>query len=69
MRYAVFWGSENMMTLHQIKRLLADRKLMLVSAATGIHRNTLAAIRDGENDNPSLATMTKLSEYFTGQMQ
>ena len=42
---------------------------MLVSAATGIHRNTLAAIRDGENDNPSLATMTKLSEYFTGQMQ
>lgn len=58
-----------MMTLHQIKRLLADRKLTLVASATGIHRNTLAEIRDNPEANPSHKTLAALSDYFKSQMQ
>ena len=55
-----------MLTLNEIKRLLADRRLDIVSSATGVHRNTLAAIRDGKNENPTLRTLQGLSDYFTG---
>ena len=58
-----------MMTLYQIKRLLADRKLTLVANATNIHRNTLAEIRDNPEANPSHKTLSALSDYFTSQMQ
>jgi hypothetical protein len=37
----------------------------IVSAATAINRNTLAAIRDGKNENPTLRTMQRLSDYLT----
>jgi DNA-binding Xre family transcriptional regulator len=59
-------GENDMLTLDDIKRLLADRRLDIVSSATGVHRNTLAAIRDGKNDNPTLRTLQSLSDYFTG---
>lgn len=58
-----------MMTLDQIKAMLQDRRLDVVSKATSIHRNTLAAIRDGKNANPTHTVLRKLSDYFTGQMQ
>jgi DNA-binding Xre family transcriptional regulator len=59
-------GENDMLTLDDIKRLLADRRLDIVSSATGVHRNTLAAIRDGKNDNPTLRTLQSLSDYLTG---
>ena len=55
-----------MLTLDEIKRLLADRRLNVVSAATAVNRNTLAQIRDGKNGNPTLRTMKRLSDYLTG---
>ena len=55
---------QNMLTLDKIKRLLADRRLDVVSKATGIHRNTLAGIRDGRATNPTYDTIRKLSDYF-----
>lgn len=55
-----------MLTLDEIKRLLADRRLNVVSAATAVNRNTLAQIRDGKNENPTLRTMKRLSDYLTG---
>ena len=55
-----------MLTLDEIKRLLADRRLNVVSAATAINRNTLAQIRDGKNENPTLRTMKRLSDYLSG---
>lgn len=55
-----------MLTLDEIKRLLADRRMDIVSAATAVNRNTLAAIRDGKNQNPTLRTMKRLSDYLTG---
>jgi transcriptional regulator with XRE-family HTH domain len=58
-----------MMTLHQIKRLLRLMKLNEVSKGAGVHRNTLAEIRDNPDANPSHSTLCKLSEYFTKQMQ
>lgn len=59
------YGEKNMLTLDEIRRLLSDRRLDIVSSATGVHRNTLAAIRDGKNDNPTLKTLQSLSNYFT----
>lgn len=54
-----------MLTLIKIKALLSDRRLDIVSEATGVHRNTLAAIRDGRTENPSYETIRKLSDYLT----
>jgi len=53
-----------MLTLEQIKAQLADARIAAVSAATGIHRNTLSAIRNGRNDNPKYSVIKALSEYF-----
>jgi len=55
---------DNMLTLDKIKHALADRRLDVVSKATGIHRNTLSGIRDGRATNPTYDTIRKLSEYF-----
>jgi transcriptional regulator with XRE-family HTH domain len=54
-----------MLTLHQIRLLLADRRLDVVSRGAGVHRNTIAGIRDGRIENPSYATIAKLSAYLT----
>jgi transcriptional regulator with XRE-family HTH domain len=54
-----------MLTLDQLRTALDDRNLEKVSARTGIHRNTLAAIRNGTNANPTYATMKTLSDYLT----
>lgn len=56
-----------MLTLDQIKGMLHDRRLDIVAKATQVHRNTLAAIRDGKNENPSYTVMRKLSDYFTAR--
>ncbi len=53
-----------MLTLDQIRDQLHDRKLDVVSRAVDVHRNTLSAIRDGKNQNPSYTVMRKLSDYF-----
>jgi DNA-binding Xre family transcriptional regulator len=53
-----------MMTLDQIKQALEDRRLNIVSEATGLHYNTLKNIRDGKNENPSIKTLNKISAYL-----
>lgn len=58
-----------MLTLGQIREFLADRRLDVVSEKTNVHRNTLAAIRDGINENPKLKTIEALSDYFAGQCE
>lgn len=54
-----------MLNLDQIRTALDDRNVEKVSARTGIHRNTIAAIRTGANANPTYATMKLLSDYLT----
>jgi transcriptional regulator with XRE-family HTH domain len=53
-----------MLNLDEIRTALDDRNVEKVSALTGIHRNTIAAIRNGKNANPTYATMKLLSDYL-----
>lgn len=52
------------MNTDSVARKLKDRRLDVVSKATGIHRNTLAKIRDGIISDPRSSTIAKLREYF-----
>lgn len=56
-----------MLTLDKIRAMLTDRRIDVVSKATGIHRNTVAGVRSGKITNPSYDTVLRLSEYLTGQ--
>jgi transcriptional regulator with XRE-family HTH domain len=55
-----------MLTLEQLRTALDDRNVEKVAERTGIHRNTIGAIRNGTNSNPSYATMKILSDYLVG---
>jgi transcriptional regulator with XRE-family HTH domain len=57
-----------MLNLDQIRTALGDRNVEKVSERTGIHRNTIAAIRTGANANPTYATMKLLSDYLAGPL-
>jgi len=52
------------MNIEDIRKALEDRRLDRVAEATGIHRNTLGAIRSGRNVNPSWRTVKTLAEYL-----
>lgn len=56
-----------MMTLDEIKAALADRVTETVADATKIHRNTIAGIKSGKNQNPTYFVIRKLSEYLSGK--
>lgn len=58
-----------LLELTQIKAALSDRQIAFVAAQTGLHANTLHAIKKGKITNPSLRTMTILSEYLVRQIQ
>lgn len=53
-----------MLELNKIIELLQDRKLSKVAENTGIHYNTLRAIRDQKNINPTYKVVVALSEYL-----
>ena len=55
-----------MFTLEQIRTLLDDRNVEKVAENTGIHRNTISAIRAGTNTNPTYTTLKVLSDYLSG---
>jgi hypothetical protein len=54
------------MTLEQIRVALADRRLTVVSKATGIHGNTLRNIRNNPAANPTHRVIKALSDYLSG---
>ena len=54
----------SIMSLEELRDALQDRRLDVVSRATGIHANTLGKIKRGEQQNPKLSTVEALSEYF-----
>lgn len=53
-----------MLTVEQIAARLADRRVPLVAAATGLHHNTIYAIRDGKVSDPSHRVIKALSDYL-----
>lgn len=55
-----------MLDLEQIRERLDCCNLEKLANYTGIHRNTLAAIRLGKNVNPTYSTVKTLSTYFLG---
>ncbi len=53
-----------MLSLDQIVLLLKDRRLSVVSEATGLSVKTIAAIRNGKETNPKYGTIALLSGYL-----
>lgn len=52
------------MKLDDVKKKLHDRRLSIVSEKTGVHQNTLRAIRDGKNANPTMNTLRAIVNYL-----
>jgi DNA-binding XRE family transcriptional regulator len=52
-----------------IKRLRSDRTkfadLTAIAATSGLHVNTLIAIKRGDTDNPRLETVEAIAAYFS----
>lgn len=55
-----------MLTLEQIRHKLKDRRPNMVAEATGLHLNTILAIRDSDNANPTYKVLVALSDYLEG---
>ncbi len=53
-----------MLTPNDIQEALQDRRLDKVSEATGVHYNTIRAIRDNPNSNPTWRVLKALSDYL-----
>jgi len=58
-----------MLTIEAIRLALRDRRLSMVSEATGLHYNTIKAVRDNESANPSYKVLKALSDYLEGTKQ
>jgi DNA-binding Xre family transcriptional regulator len=56
-----------MMELPEVVKLLRDRRLSVVSDATGVNRNTLRLLRDGRQESIRYETLKALSDYFSPQ--
>jgi transcriptional regulator with XRE-family HTH domain len=50
--------------LKEITKELQDRNLTVVAERTGISRNTLKNIRDGNNTNPTLSVLSEIYSYL-----
>jgi hypothetical protein len=57
-----------MMAVEEISAALKDRRIDIVSMATGLHRNTIQCVRDGRSINPSHHTIKTLSDYLEGRV-
>jgi len=57
-------GKNHKMTILELRAALADRNLIKVAEATGLHHNTLIGIRSGKISNPQQRTVDVLSEYL-----
>jgi transcriptional regulator with XRE-family HTH domain len=73
MRYIVntsqcgfLYGDVYMMTIEAIRLALQDRRLTAIAQATGLHYNTVSAIKRGTQLNPSYDTLSRLSAYLNG---
>lgn len=55
------------MTLQEIIAALQDRNLAVVSKRTGIHHNSLVAIKNGQVKTPNPRTLAALETYLRPQ--
>lgn len=54
-----------MLTLDEIKAMLADRRIPIVAERTGLAHSTIYAIRDGRTASPGYSILKTLSDYLT----
>lgn len=52
------------MKISELRLLLQDRRLSVVAEKTGVHYNTLRAIRDNDSANPTARVVDALTEYL-----
>lgn len=52
-----------MLSIEEVRKRLADRRLDIVAEATGLSSGTIARIRDGRGD-PTVKTLETLSRYL-----
>lgn len=52
------------MTVLEIQKALKDRRLKIVSKATGLHVNTIRKVRDGMTNDPRSTSFILLSDYL-----
>lgn len=57
------------MTIEEIRLALRDRRISMIAEATGLHYNTIKAVRDNEGANPSYKVLKALSDYLEGAKQ
>ena len=57
------------MSLDDIKKGLADKRLYKVSEITGLSYPTLKKMADGKNSNYTMSTIGKVSEYLSSEKQ
>lgn len=57
----------NKMTPEEIRIVLRDRRLQVVADETGLHYNTVRAVRDGTVARPAWDTIQKLGAYLKGK--
>lgn len=55
-----------MLDLNEIRTKLQDRRLSSISRATGLHYNTVLAVKSGRASNPSYQVVKALSDYLSG---
>lgn len=55
-----------MMTLKQIRAVLADRNMSEVARRIGMSRQQLWLIVNGISPNPTIKTLERISEYLEG---
>lgn len=56
-----------MLNLEQIRELLLDRRIDIVTSETKLGYTTVREIRNGTQDNPRYKTIKALSDYFEGK--
>lgn len=56
-----------MLTLEKIRARLADRNLSEVARRIGMDRQQLWVIAVGKNDNPTIKTLKRISDYLESE--
>jgi DNA-binding Xre family transcriptional regulator len=53
-----------LLTINEIRERLQDRRLEMVSEATGLHYNTVLYLKTGTAKGANISTIEKLSAYL-----
>lgn len=54
-----------MLSIEEMRALLQDRNASAIASITGLSAATIRDIKEGRNNNPTMATAQKLSDYLT----